>query len=68
MCSMGRMEWLVLCRQLMLCLSNKYVRPFPGGKNGQDFPSSPVTKSPPASAGNTGSIPAPGRFHMLWSS
>ena len=35
MCSMGRMEWLVLCRQLMLCLSNKYVRPFPGEKMGR---------------------------------
>ena len=27
-----------------------------------------VVKNPPANAGNTGSIPGPGRFHMLWSS
>ena len=27
-----------------------------------------VVKNPPANAGNTGSIPGPGRFHMLWNS
>ena len=30
----------------------------------QDFPGGPVVKSLPAKAGVTGSIPAPGRFHM----
>ena len=31
----------------------------------QDFPGSPVVKNPPASAEDIGSIPDPGRFHML---
>ena len=35
--------------------------PFP------DFPGHPVVKNPPASAGNMGLIPNPGRSHMLWS-
>ena len=29
-----------------------------------DFPGGPVVKNPPANAGDTGLIPAPGRFHM----
>ena len=29
-----------------------------------DFPGGPVVKNPLASAGDTGSIPGPGRFHM----
>ena len=29
-----------------------------------DFPGGPVVKNPPASAGDTGSIPGPGRSHM----
>ena len=32
-----------------------------------DFPGGAVDKNPPADAGNTGLIPGPGRFHMLWS-
>ena len=32
-----------------------------------DFLSGPVDKNPPANAGDTGSIPGPGRFHMPWS-
>ena len=32
-----------------------------------DFPGGPVVKNPPARAADTGSIPGPGRFHMLWS-
>ena len=32
-----------------------------------DFPSGTVDKNPPASAGDMGSIPGPGRFHTLWS-
>ena len=31
-----------------------------------DFYSGPVVKTLPASAGNTGSIPGPGRSHLLW--
>ena len=30
-----------------------------------DYPGGPVVKSPTANAGDTGSIPAPGIFHML---
>ena len=35
-------------------------------KNGphQDFPGGPVVRNLPAKAGDTGSIPGPGRFHM----
>ena len=35
-------------------------------KNGQkkDFPGGAVVNNPPASAGDTGSIPGPGRSHM----
>ena len=33
-------------------------------KKKQDFPGGPVVENPPANAGDTGSIPGPGRFHM----
>ena len=33
----------------------------------EDFPGGGVVKNPPANAGAVGSIPGPGRFHMLWS-
>ena len=33
----------------------------------QDLPVGPVVKTPPANAGDTGSIPGPGRFHIPWS-
>ena len=29
-----------------------------------DFPGGAAVKNPPANAGNTGSSPGPGRFHM----
>ena len=32
---------------------------------GEDFPGDPVVKNPPAAAGDTGSIPGPGKSHML---
>ena len=32
-----------------------------------DFPGGSVVKNPPANAGDTGSIPGPGRSHMPWS-
>ena len=32
-----------------------------------DFPGGAVDKNPPVNAGDTGSIPGPGRSHMLWS-
>ena len=31
------------------------------------FPGGTVDENPPAYAGDMGSIPGPGRFHMLWS-
>ena len=34
----------------------------------RDFPGGTVVKSPPASAGDMGSIPGPGGSHMPWSS
>ena len=34
----------------------------------RDFPGGPVVNSPPASTGDTGSIPGPGGFDMLWNS
>ena len=33
-------------------------------KSTEDFPGGPVVKNPPADAGDMGSIPGPGRFHM----
>ena len=36
-----------------------------GQKNNQDFPGGPVDKNPSANAGDMGSIPDPGRFHIL---
>ena len=36
-------------------------------RNLWDFPGDAVVKNPPANAGDTGSIPGPGRSHMLWS-
>ena len=30
------------------------------------IPGGPVVKKPPANAGDKGSIPDSGRFHMLW--
>jgi len=31
-----------------------------------DFPDGPAVKNLPATAGDTGSTPGLGRFHMLW--
>ena len=33
---------------------------------GRDIPGGPVKKNPPASAGDTGSIPGPGRSQIPW--
>ena len=38
------------------------------GDSAQDFPSGPVIKNLSANAGDIGSIPGPGRSHMLQSS
>ena len=37
-------------------------------KRKKGIPGGPVVKNLPANAGDTGSIPGLGRFHMLWSS
>ena len=42
-------------------LYNSYSRIQDGG-----FPGGAVVKNPPANAGDTGSIPGPGRSHMAW--
>ena len=34
-------------------------------KESKDFPGGTVVKNPPANAGDTGSIPGPGRSHRL---
>ena len=46
------------CRQ-SLYVSNK--------SEARDLPGSTVVKNPPASAGDMGLIPGPGRSHMPWS-
>ena len=43
-------------------------RQFPCLKPLRDFPGGPVVNSPPANAGDMGSIPALGRFHLPMSS
>ena len=40
---------------------------FLGDKSFRDFPGGAVVKNQPANAGDMGSIPGPGRSHMLWS-
>ena len=35
-------------------------------KEVENFPGGAVDKNPPASAGDTGSIPGPGRSHLPW--
>ena len=46
--------------------NNKTLLPWAIFKN-WGFPGGSVVKNPPASAGDTGSIPGLGRFHMPWS-
>ena len=40
-------------------------RKFIQKSNGWDFPGGSVVKNPSANVEDTGSIPVPGRFHML---
>ena len=40
----------------------------PKYETNEDFLGVPVIKTPPASAGDAGSIPGQGRSHMLWGS
>ena len=39
----------------------------PSKNKTRDFLGGAVVKNPPANAGDTGSIPGPGRYHMPWS-
>ena len=48
------------------CLAGQ-TRPCVKNKESGDFPGGAVVKNPPANAGDTGSIPGPGRSHMLQS-
>ena len=52
----------------VLMLKAGAQRPGSHKKPAQGFPGAPVVKNPPASEGNTGSIPAPGGSHILRSS
>ena len=40
-------------------VTSSYQESAPG-----EFPGGPMVKKPPANAGNEGSIPGPGKFHM----
>ena len=54
-------------RQCGICLAQRINVYFPDYEiHDWDFPGGPVVKSLPASAGDTGSIPGSGAFHMLW--
>ena len=46
------------CNQVRSCFEKCITGDFPGGA---------VVKNLPANAGDTGSIPGPGRSHMPWS-
>ena len=43
---------------------SSWMRLMPFIKEVWDFPGGAVIKNPPANAGDTGSIPGPGRSHM----
>ena len=51
------MGWWGLPRAFVCCTETPNARGFPGG---------PVVKSPPANAGDTGSLPGPGRSQVPW--
>ena len=53
----GEVEWDAIGNQVTAVL-RALMRGFPGGA---------VVKNPPASAGDMGSSPGPGRSHMPWS-
>ena len=51
---------------ITLCLAmNFYIQQKNHIEEKVDLPGGPVVKNPPANAGDTGSIPGSGRFHML---
>ena len=67
------MQWYLLPRFNILSISPKPVKNVMKQnkiniKNllNQRFSGGPVVKNPPCNAGDTGSIPGPGRSHMSW--
>ena len=60
----GRPE---LQRNLPQCTGQLTSPPQQETTQSQGFPGSSVVKNTPANAGDTGSIPGPGRSHMPWS-
>ena len=50
-----------------LCGKSPFLTTLNFKKLGQGFPGGSVVENLPANAGDTGLIPGPGRFHMLWS-
>ena len=56
----------VIKKQKRVDDSEEALRKLPTIKSVQDFPGGTVNKNPPASAGDTGLIPGPGRCHMPW--
>ena len=55
-------------RYVIINLLNTSDEAAKGKRHIMHFPGGAVVKNPPANAGDTGSIPGPGRSHMLWSS
>ena len=58
---MGLIPGQLLVGELRSCMLGGL---FKKGKGKTDFLGGPVVKNPSANAGNMGSIPSPGRFHM----
>ena len=50
--------------EIRLCCTDQQASHFSSQNHKVGFPGGPVVKNPPANAGDTGSIPGPGRFHM----
>ena len=59
--SMGLIPGQLLVGELRSCMLDGLSKK---GKGKMDFLGGPVVKNSPASAGNLGSVPSPGRFHM----
>ena len=69
MCKMGR-TIIPESKEEMRCYSKSRTHCLAQGKQPEvleDFPGGRVVKNLPANTGDVGSIPGPGRFHMLWS-
>ena len=49
------------------CVTEQQASTIKKNNQHRGFPRGSVVKNPPANAGVTGSIPGPGRSHMLWS-